>query len=57
MDVTISPERLVTDAIHQLILNPGSLQVMDFASGKIRLVAVKAVEGRSHCGSRASRDS
>ena len=45
VDVTISPERLVTDAIHQLILNPGSLQVMDFASGKIRLVAVKAVEG------------
>ena len=45
VDVTISPERLVTDAIHQLILNPGSLQVMDFAIGKIRLVAVKAVEG------------
>ena len=45
VDVTISPERLVTDAIHQLILNPGSLQVMDFASGKIRLVAVRAVEG------------
>ena len=45
VDVTISPERLVTDAIHQLILNPGSLQVMDFASGKIRLVAGKAVEG------------
>ena len=45
VDVTISPERLVTDAIHQLILNPGSLQVMDFASGKIRLVAVKAVAG------------
>lgn len=45
VDVTISPERLVTDAIHQLILNPGSLQVMDFANGKIRLVAVKAVEG------------
>ena len=45
VDVTISPERLVTDAIHQLILNPGSLQVLDFAGGKIRLVAVRAVEG------------
>ena len=45
VDVSISPERLVTDAIHQLILNPGSLQVLDFAGGKIRLVAVKAVDG------------
>ena len=45
VDVSISPERLVTDAIHQLILNPGSLQVLDFASGKIRLVAVRAVDG------------
>ena len=45
VDVTISPEHLVTDAIHQLILNPGSLQVLDFASGQIRLVAVRAVEG------------
>ena len=42
VDVTISPEHLVTDAIHQLILNPGSLQVLDFASGQIRLVAVRA---------------
>ncbi len=45
VDVTISPEHLVTDAIHQLILNPGSLQVLDFAGGKIRLVAVRAVDG------------
>ena len=45
VDVSISPERLVTDAIHQLILNPGSLQVLDFAGGRIRLVAVKAVDG------------
>lgn len=45
VDVSISPERLVTDAIHQLILNPGSLQVLDFAGGRIRLVAVRAVDG------------
>ena len=45
VDVSISPERLVIDAIHQLILNPGSLQVLDFAGGKIRLVAVRAVDG------------
>jgi len=45
VDVSISPEHLVTDAIHQLILHPGSLQVLDFAGGKIRLVAVRAVDG------------
>lgn len=45
VDVTISPEHLVTEAIHQLILNPGSLQVLDFAGGKIRLVAVRAIDG------------
>ncbi len=45
VDVSISPEHLVTDAIHQLILNPGSLQVLDFAGGRIRLVAVRAVDG------------
>lgn len=45
VNVTISPEHLVTDAIHQLILNPGSLQVLDFAGGKIRLVAVRAIDG------------
>ena len=35
----------MTDAIHQLISNPGSLQVLDFAGGKIRLVAVRAIDG------------
>ncbi len=45
IDVTISPEQLVTDNLHQLILNPGSLQVLDFANGRIRLVAVRALKG------------
>ena len=45
VDVIIGPEQLVTSNIQQLIANPGSLQVLDFAEGRIRLVAVRAVEG------------
>jgi len=45
IDVLISPEQLVTDYIQRLIEHPGALQVLDFASGRIQLVAVRAVEG------------
>jgi len=42
VDVLISPEKLITDYIYRLISNPGTTQVLDFANGKVRLVAVKA---------------
>ena len=42
VDVLISPEQLVTDYIMRLIENPGALQVLDFAGGRVRLVAVMA---------------
>jgi len=42
IDVLISPETLVTDYILQLIEYPGSLQVIDFAEGKVRLIAMRA---------------
>ena len=42
VDVLISPEQLVTDYIMRLIEYPGALQVLDFAGGRVRLVAVKA---------------
>jgi len=45
IDVLISPEALVTDYILQLIEYPGSLQVIDFAKGKVRLIAVRAYPG------------
>ncbi|MEM7206551.1 MAG: Trk system potassium transporter TrkA [Pseudomonadota bacterium] len=45
IDVVISPERLVTNHIQRIIENPGALQVLDFADGKVRLVAVKAYYG------------
>lgn len=45
VDVTISPEQLVTDSIHRLFEYPGALQVLDFAQGEVQLVAVKAIHG------------
>ncbi|MDJ0880033.1 MAG: Trk system potassium transporter TrkA [Gammaproteobacteria bacterium] len=44
VDVTISPENLVTEYIHHLIEHPSALQVLDFAGGKVQLVAVKAYD-------------
>jgi trk system potassium uptake protein TrkA len=43
--VLISPERLVTNYIQRLIETPGALQVLDFAGGKLQLVAVRAIHG------------
>ena len=45
VDVVISPELIVSSAISRLIDLPGSLQVLDFADGKVQLVAVKAYYG------------
>lgn len=45
IDRAISPEQLVTEYIMRLIQNPGTLQVTDFAGGRVRLVAVKAYYG------------
>jgi trk system potassium uptake protein TrkA len=42
IDVLISPEVLMKNYILQLIEYPGSLQVVDFAEGKVRLVAFRA---------------
>lgn len=45
IDVFISPEQLVTNYVQQLIMHPGALQVLDFADGKVKLVAVKPYYG------------
>ncbi len=45
IDMSISPEQLVTDYIRRLIQYPGALQVVDFADGQVRVVAVKAYYG------------
>lgn len=45
VDTVISPELIVSKAIGRLLALPGSLQVLDFAEGKVQLVAVKAFYG------------
>jgi trk system potassium uptake protein TrkA len=45
VDFVISPEAEVTNYLRRLIDYPEALQVVDFADGRIRLVAVKAREG------------
>lgn len=45
IDVLISPDQAVTDYIQRLIEYPGALQVLDFAHGKVRLVAVRVHYG------------
>ncbi len=45
IDVLISPEQLVTEYVEHLIEHPGALQVLDFAGGRVQLVAVRALHG------------
>jgi len=42
IDNIISPEEIVTRQVVRLIEHPGALQVLDFADGKIQLVAIRA---------------
>ena len=45
IDVLINPEEVVMQNIRQLLEHPGALQVLDFADGRVQLVAVKAYYG------------
>ncbi len=45
VDSIISPEQIVTNQIKRLIEYPGALQVIDFAGGKVHLVALRAYYG------------
>ncbi len=45
IDMLISPEHLVMQYIKRLILNPDALQVVNFANGRVQLVAVRAFYG------------
>ena len=45
VDVLISPEQVVTNYINRLLERPGALQVLDFANGRVQLVAMKAYYG------------
>ena len=54
VDVLISPEQVVTEYIARLIGFPGALQVLDFASGRVQMVAVKMTEQSVITGKRIS---
>lgn len=45
VDVLISPEALVTTRLENTLKHPGALQVLDFAGGKVQLVAVRVAFG------------
>lgn len=45
VDHIISPEEEVTNTLRRLIEHPEALQVLDFADGRVRLVAVRAYHG------------
>ena len=45
IDVLINPEQVVTNHIHELLKHPGALQVLDFAEGRVQLVAMRAYYG------------
>jgi len=51
IDMLISPEQIVTDYIERLVNHPNALQVLDFADGRVQLVAVKAFHGGPLVGS------
>lgn len=50
VDSIISPEQIVTNQIRRLIEYPGALQVIDFADGKVHLVALRAYYGGALVG-------
>ena len=45
VDLPICPEQVLTDYIVKLVQFPEALQVLDFADGKVSLVAVRAYSG------------
>jgi trk system potassium uptake protein TrkA len=45
VDLSICPEQILTDYIVKLVEFPEALQVLDFAGGKVSLVAVRAFSG------------
>ncbi|MFQ6021441.1 MAG: Trk system potassium transporter TrkA [Acidiferrobacterales bacterium] len=50
VDVIISPEQIVAAYIQRLIEYPSALQVLDFAGGRVELVAIKALHGGALVG-------
>lgn len=45
VNLSICPEQILTDDIAKLVEFPEALQVLDFADGRVRLIAVRAYQG------------
>ncbi len=45
VDFAICPEQIITEYVEKLIEFPEALQVVDFADGRVRMVAVRAFHG------------
>jgi trk system potassium uptake protein TrkA len=45
VDLSICPEQVITDSICKLLEFPESLQILEFAGGRVSLVAVRAIHG------------
>ncbi len=54
IDVFINPEKLVTNYVKELIAHPGALQVLSFADGLVKLVAVQPHYGGFLVGKKLS---
>ena len=54
IDLVINPSALVTDQIQLMTQYPSALQVINFADGKVKLVAIRASSGSPLVGHRIS---
>ena len=55
VDVLISPELLVSQYVQNLIEHPGALQVLNFANGKVQLVAIRVSRNSNLIGKSISK--
>lgn len=55
IDVLISPEMLVSNYVQNLIEHPGALQVLNFAEGKVKLIALSLYDNSQYVGKRVRK--
>jgi trk system potassium uptake protein TrkA len=55
IDVLISPEILVSNYVQNLIEHPGALQVLNFAEGKVKLIALSLYNNSQYVGKRVRK--
>ncbi|MEM7304586.1 MAG: Trk system potassium transporter TrkA [Pseudomonadota bacterium] len=55
IDVLISPEILVSNYVQNLIEHPGALQVLNFAEGRVKLIALSLYSNSQYVGKRVRK--